>query len=68
MFGSSFPGVAFVVLGHNKHIHWGATTNPMDVTDTFAELLVFGPDGLPVATLFQGKPEPVQLLPEAFFV
>ncbi len=67
VFGSSFPGIAFVVLGHNKQLQWGATTNPMDVTDTFAELLVFDENGIPTATLFQGVPEPVELVPEAFF-
>jgi len=67
VFGSSFPGVAFVILGHNKHIHWGATTNPLDVTDTFVELLVFDATGTPVATVFQGEAEPVQLVPEQFY-
>ncbi|MEE4160863.1 MAG: penicillin acylase family protein [Woeseiaceae bacterium] len=67
VFGSSFPGVAFVVLGHNKHVHWGATTNPMDVTDTFVELLVFDESGAPVATTFMGELEPVERVPEQFF-
>jgi penicillin amidase len=67
VFGSSFPGIPFVVLGHNKHIHWGAATNPMDVTDTYVELLVFDENGMPGATLYQGVPEPVQLVPEQFF-
>jgi penicillin amidase len=67
VFGSSFPGVAFVVIGHNKHVHWGATTNRMDVTDTFVELLVFDENGQPAATLFQNNPEPVELIPEQFF-
>ena len=67
VFGSSFPGISGVVLGHNTHIHWGATTHPMVVTDTFVELLVFNAEGIPVATLFQGNPEPVELVPEAFF-
>ena len=67
VFGSSFPGISNVVLGHNQHIQWGATTNPMDVTDTFVELLVFDADGVPVATLFMGVPEPVELVPEEFF-
>ena len=67
VFGSSFPGVAFVVLGHNKHVHWGATTNPMDVTDTFVELLVFDDNGVPVATTFEGQLEPVERVPEQFF-
>ncbi|NNF60881.1 MAG: penicillin acylase family protein [Gammaproteobacteria bacterium] len=67
VFGSSFPGTAFIVLGYNKHIHWGATTNPMDVTDTFVELLVFDDNGQPAGTLFQGELEPVELVPEEFF-
>ncbi len=67
VFGSSFAGIPFVVLGHNKHIHWGATTNPMDVTDTFVELLVFDDSGVPAATTFQGNMEPVELVPEQFF-
>ncbi|MEJ2602753.1 MAG: penicillin acylase family protein, partial [Gammaproteobacteria bacterium] len=68
VFGSTFPGVAFAVLGHNKHVHWGATTNRMDVTDTFFELLIFDENGLPAATVFQGEPEPVELIPETYFV
>jgi penicillin amidase len=67
VFGSSFPGLSGVVLGHNKHIQWGATTNRMDVTDTFVELLVFDDSGVPIATIFQGNPEPVELIPEEFF-
>ncbi len=67
VFGSSFPGVGYVVLGYNKFIHWGATTNPMDVTDTFVELLVFDNTGTPVATIFKGEQEPVVRIPEQFF-
>ncbi len=67
VFGSSFPGVGYVVLGYNDFIHWGATTNPMDVTDTFVELLVFDATGTPVATIFKGELEPVERIPEAFF-
>lgn len=39
VYGEGFAGVPTVVLGHNTHIAWGATTNPMDVTDTFSETL-----------------------------
>ncbi len=67
VFGSGFAGVPFVVLGHNKHIQWGATTNPMDVTDTFFELVRFDGNGVPACTVFKGSCEPVQLVPEAFF-
>lgn len=69
VYGSSFAGAPFVVLGHNRQIHWGATTNPMDVTDTFLELVAFDPQtGLPAATLFQGNLEPVEVVPETFRV
>lgn len=67
VFGSGFAGVPFVILGHNKHIQWGATTNPMDVTDTFFELVQFDANGVPQCTIFQGRCEPVQRVPEVFF-
>lgn len=67
VFGSSFAGVPFVILGHNTHIHWGATTNPMDVTDTFLELVIADESGLPAYTVFQGNLEPVERIPESYF-
>ena len=42
--GSGFAGVPSVILGHNRHIAWGATTNPMDVTDSYTEEVVDDPD------------------------
>lgn len=65
VFGSSFAGVPFVVLGVNRHVQWGATTNPMDVTDTYAELVGLTEEGR-YYTLFRGSPEPVQVVPEEF--
>jgi len=38
--GITFAGIPFVILGQNERITWGATTNPMDVTDIFADRLV----------------------------
>ncbi|MEJ2514618.1 MAG: penicillin acylase family protein [Gammaproteobacteria bacterium] len=67
VFGSGFAGVPFVVLGMNKHIQWGATTNPMDVTDTYFELLQVDATGRPLCTRFQDTCEPVELIPEEFF-
>ncbi|HEX6203862.1 MAG TPA: penicillin acylase family protein, partial [Thermoanaerobaculia bacterium] len=67
--GSGFAGVPYVVLGQNRRIAWGATTNPMDVTDTFAETVVpdaASPSGL--STVFQGALEPVIPLPQVFRV
>jgi penicillin amidase len=40
--GVGFPGVPGVILGQNEHISWGATTNPMDVTDLFFDELHAG--------------------------
>jgi penicillin G amidase len=65
--GSGFAGTPGVIVGHNRHISWGATVNPMDVTDTYAEQLrpdPSSPSGL--ATVHQGRLEPVIPIPETF--
>ena len=69
VYGEGFAGVPGVILGHNRFIAWGATTNPMDVTDTFIEQLVAdpsAPSGL--ATVHEGVREPVEAIPETFRV
>ncbi|HEX6200803.1 MAG TPA: penicillin acylase family protein, partial [Thermoanaerobaculia bacterium] len=68
-FGVTFPGVPGIVLGCNVRACWGATTNPMDVTDVYLERLVLDPgSGLPVATVFEGAPEPLVAIPQTFLV
>lgn len=65
--GEGFAGVPGVIIGHNRWITWGATTNPMDVTDTYLEKVVTdpsSPSGL--STIFQGRPEHVIPIPETF--
>ncbi len=65
--GSGFAGIPGVIVGHNRFISWGATTNPMDVTDTYLERVrpdPTSPSGL--ATVHDGKLEPVQAIPEVF--
>jgi penicillin amidase len=65
--GSGFAGVPFVIIGQNKRITWGATTNPMDVTDTYQEQVVpdpTSPSGL--STVYMGTPEPIIPLPQEF--
>jgi penicillin amidase len=37
--GVSLPGAPFVLLGQNEQITWGATTNPVDVSDIFEDEL-----------------------------
>jgi penicillin amidase len=50
--GVGFPGTPGVILGQNDHITWGATTNPMDVTDTFLdELWVLQPECLAIGAI-----------------
>ncbi len=67
--GNSFPGAPAVIVGHNRHIAWGATVDPFDVTDVYQERLVADP-GSPsgLATVFQGQLEPVQAIPESYRV
>jgi penicillin amidase len=65
--GSGFTGVPGVIVGNNRFISWGATVNPMDVTDTYAEQVrpdPSSPSGL--ATVYQGRLEPVIPIPETF--
>ena len=37
--GVGFAGTPGVILGQNENVTWGATTNPMDVSDTFLDEL-----------------------------
>jgi penicillin amidase len=65
--GGGFAGTPGVIVGHNRFISWGATVNPMDVTDTYAEQVrtdSTSPSGL--ATVYQGRLEPVIPIPETF--
>jgi penicillin G amidase len=67
--GEGFAGTPYVILGQNRRIAWGATTNPMDVTDTYVEQLrpdAGSPSGL--STVYQGRLEHVVAIPELFRV
>jgi penicillin amidase len=67
--GNGFAGAPFVVIGHNRRIAWGATVNPMDVTDVFLDQLVpnaESPIGLGI--LFEGQSAPIIPVPEEYFV
>lgn len=71
--GTSFPGVPGVVLGCNDDLCWGATVNPMDVTDVYQEVLIAQPvpglpPGTPTHTFFRGNLEPMLIIPQQFFV
>ncbi len=66
--GVSFAGAPGVILGCNERICWGATVNPMDVTDVYQERIVLDPSTLSVGTVFDNKIEPLTLIPQVFKV
>ncbi len=43
--GITFPGIPGIILGHNQHLAWGATTVNHDVTDFYLEEVVACGDG-----------------------
>ncbi|MDH3474655.1 MAG: penicillin acylase family protein, partial [Rhodospirillales bacterium] len=56
-----------VVVGHNRKITWGATFNPLDVTDVFQEQIALdpsSPSGLSIVHL--GVKEPIIPIPQIF--
>ncbi len=66
--GEGFAGAPGVIIGHNSNIAWGATVNPMDVTDVYQEKFVgdpASPSGL--STVYQGQLEPIVAIPQAFY-
>jgi penicillin amidase len=67
--GEGFAGAPYVILGQNRRIAWGATTNPMDVTDTYIEQVrpdPTSPSGL--STVYRGALEHVVPIPQTFRV
>jgi len=68
--GSGFAGAPFVIVGKNRHIAWGPTTNPMDVTDVFFDSVVVdaeSPSGLSIA-LPGGQMGHIVPVPESYRV
>lgn len=67
--GVTLPGVPGVILGCNQRLCWGATMNPLDVTDVYQERLVVDLATLtPRATVFEDRLEPVVVIPEKYRV
>jgi len=65
--GSGFAGTPYIAIGQNQRIAWGATFNPMDVTDVYLETIV--PDGASpsgLSTVYLGALEPIIPIPETF--
>jgi len=66
--GVNLTGVPGVVLGCNNAACWGATVNPLDVTDFFFEEFLTNVWGLPTHTLYKGNPEPAQQVLQSYYV
>jgi len=68
--GSGFAGTPFIIVGRNRDIAWGPTTNPMDVTDVFQDQVVpdaDSPSGLAIQ-LPGGKRGEIVPVPETYRV
>lgn len=64
--GTCFPGIPYVILGHNEKIAWGATVNPLDETDMYQESVIER-DGQLLSN-YQGKLEPLVAIEESYRV
>lgn len=66
--GTSAAGAPGVVLGCSTFACWGATVNPLDVSDFFFEEFLTNALGLPTHTLYKGNPEPIHQVFNSWFV
>ncbi len=65
--GVSFAGTPVIVLGMNERIAWGATTNPMDVTDVYEERVIIDiATQLPSAAIFRDTRRSIRAIPQVF--
>ncbi|HUH04656.1 MAG TPA: penicillin acylase family protein, partial [Kofleriaceae bacterium] len=58
--GITFPGIPGVILGHNEHLAWGATTANHDVTDYYLEDIAPCTAGGGDCVTFQGAQVPIE--------
>lgn len=67
--GGLFPGIPYVLIGHNDHVTFTATNSTIDITDVYSEKVVpdpASPSGL--STVYKGRNEHVVALPQTFLV
>ena len=56
--GMIVPGNPYITQGQNRRISWGTTTNPLDVTDVFQEVVVADPASPSGLSIFHTSPNP----------
>ena len=66
--GLGVPGMPLMAVGTNGLVAWNQTQLMGDITDWYREELILGEDGLPAATRFQGREEPVVSTMETWVV
>ena len=67
--GGLFPGIPYVLIGHNDRVTFTATNSLLDVSDVYREQLVTDASSASgFSSLYDGRKEPVQALPQVFMV
>lgn len=66
--GVTFAGAPGVILGCNQRVCWGATVNPMDVTDVYQERIALNLATFSAGTVYENRIEAVTVLPQSFKV
>lgn len=66
--GITFPGIPGVILGHNQHVAWGATTVNHDVTDYYLETIEPCAQGGGDCVVFDGGQVPIETFTETIRV
>ncbi|MCA9677823.1 MAG: penicillin acylase family protein [Myxococcales bacterium] len=66
--GITFPGIPGIILGHNGHVAWGATTVNHDVTDYYLEDVVPCTSGGGDCVVFDGGQVPIETWDETIKV
>jgi penicillin amidase len=67
--GASFAGTPVIVVGCNGRICWGATVNPLDVTDVYQERLIPNVAQMTLThSVFETTREPLVRIPETYQV
>ena len=56
--GIIVPGSPYITQGQNRKISWGTTTNPLDVTDVFEEVIVADPASPSGLSIDHTSPDP----------
>jgi penicillin amidase len=68
LLGATIPGVPGIGVGTNGQVAWSQTAYYPDVTDWYAEQIVLGADGLPVASRFRSEDRPLIPVAETYVI